>query len=741
MAATLQPPASEASQAAPASGSPPVDFSTALSVWRDINLADLQSSLVAIAPSLLEAQKVSLVNRKKLAEQTREFKKQPDDAKLEAIKPLLKAYQSEIDTLTKRSKSAENAFLNVHSALSTAPDPYPFMEVVLEQAASLTDLEAAKNENEQLKQEVAKLKANSASRSEDEAEKKRLQERVNQLESGYEERIQERTSSVERELSAKWDERVLNLNEREKDLTKSLNLAHEQLRELKSKDETATARLLQKGQEEEDRETKGKLAEIELLTRDLERAQSRVEAVERRNEQLRAEIESVKSGHEESEKVKRLEAETLDKDAKISHLQALIENDREQLDVTAKKISKVEEEKARIQKDKEAEIESLKSKLSRCSDYEEIKRELEIVKMVEFNEYEDEEVQGEAEGKQKWTGAGAKPLEALLLEKNKKLQDQLTSLRVEHEELADNSKTSTTELDKLKKEIARIKTLNERLENDLVSIGANGGRSGPTGSSGMSAEEALEELERLGSGAAASSKDKSIPKLNGKSSLETTSEGQTPTRLSTSTNGPGAGAADTSILPIITSQRDRFRSRNAELEEELRKQFETITELRAEVKTLQADNLGLYEKLRYLQSYGSRAAGDSVVDIGAYPPPPPRHDDDDKYRAKYEESMNPFEAFRGRVSQPSPALLFGTYSPNLSVHLHQQEQSRAIAALNPLERLLHMATRLVLGHRRMRLLFTAYAIFLHFMVFGMLFEVGHRYVVDQFHHPIVSHGC
>ena len=115
-------------------------------------------------------------------------------------------------------------------------------------------------------------------------------------------------------------------------------------------------------------------------------------------------------------------------------------------------------------------------------------------------------------------------------------------------------------------------------------------------------------------------------------------------------------------MPIVTSQRDRFRQRNAELEEvwvvdlpcpvyvsnylllqELRKQFQIISELRAEVKTLQTDNLKLYEKVRYMQSYKEDT---STMD----PLPAARHDDLSKYRARYEEAMNPFEAFRGRVS-------------------------------------------------------------------------------------------
>lgn len=96
----------------------------------------------------------------------------------------------------------------------------------------------------------------------------------------------------------------------------------------------------------------------------------------------------------------------------------------------------------------------------------------------------------------------------------------------------------------------------------------------------------------------------------------------------------------------MTSQRDRFRQRNAELEQEIRKQFQTISDLRTEVKTLQTDNLKLYEKVRYMQSYREEAASSSTLD----PLPAARQDDLSKYHARYEEAINPFEAFRGRVS-------------------------------------------------------------------------------------------
>ena len=117
-----------------------------------------------------------------------------------------------------------------------------------------------------------------------------------------------------------------------------------------------------------------------------------------------------------------------------------------------------------------------------------------------------------------------------------------------------------------------------------------------------------------------------------------------------------SGSPETSILPIITQQRDRFRARNTELEEDLRKQMTIISSLRGEIQTLQKDNLGLYEKVRYLQHYTKNAATNGDADsleegVGASGSARPGAGVGmERYRSAYEESMTPFEVFRGKVS-------------------------------------------------------------------------------------------
>ena len=41
------------------------------------------------------------------------------------------AYQTEIDNITKRCKTSDNAFLNVYKILAEAPDPYPLLEAAV----------------------------------------------------------------------------------------------------------------------------------------------------------------------------------------------------------------------------------------------------------------------------------------------------------------------------------------------------------------------------------------------------------------------------------------------------------------------------------------------------------------------------------------------------------------------------------------------------------------------------------
>lgn len=66
-----------------------------------------------------------------------EFKKVPDQEKLQQFKLLLRAYQGEIDAITKREKTTAQAFLTVYNALGQAPDPAKLLQVAAVSLCSL----------------------------------------------------------------------------------------------------------------------------------------------------------------------------------------------------------------------------------------------------------------------------------------------------------------------------------------------------------------------------------------------------------------------------------------------------------------------------------------------------------------------------------------------------------------------------------------------------------------------------
>ncbi|OAX40365.1 hypothetical protein K503DRAFT_768625 [Rhizopogon vinicolor AM-OR11-026] len=652
------------------------NFSGALATWKEIKLQELQKSLDAQGIEIVDNQKESVLGRKQLADRTKEFKKIPDDEKLNSFKGLLKSYQTEIDNLTKRSKVSENAFLNVYKVLAEAPDPYPLLEAAVDQAAKATEAQALEDEVARLRAENAELRQSSSAL---DASKRR----VEQLET----RMDELVAQKESEINAAYDERMRNYEEREQDLQRQVTLYRDQVRDLRLSNESNQAKLFDHSQRQ-DQEIVSRLAEADMISVDLERANSRVATVEQRNEVLRAEIEALRTGSESSERVRSLTTRLSELETECTRLEGALDAAR----VTAVRAEERTAEKAREADSARAEVVALKAKLKTYADYDEVKRELEILKYVEFagldpdddwsSPDEDEDgVHLPNPNADKANAQQGKSLEVLLATKNKRILEELTRFRILHTSLEASLRSMQDELADTRAELVKQQALCEKLETDLMALNTNngsgsreeGGESGESGIAGLGLELGLR------------SKDAAGPST---------------TR---STPIPFTSSADTSILPIVTSQRDRFRQRNAELEEELRKHYHTISELRTEVKSLQSDNLKLYEKVRYMQSYREQG---SVSQLDPLPQSSPSQyggsgngrDELGKWRARYEETMNPFEAFRGR------------------------EATRAYEALNPVERGVLVLTRAITGSRRARTAFMFYAAALHLLVIVTTYE-------------------
>ena len=662
-------------------------------------MANTIAKLDTTASDIVEQQRDALVQRKDLAQKTKDYKKLDDEAKLAEYKSLLKAYQSFIDLLTNQGKTSSSSFLQLYSSLSEAPDPYPLLEASVDSLVLSEDtVPKLTSERDQLQKSVDRL-----TKQQEETEKRLQEERAARK------KLEENQDSRAKEIEASWEavltEKTNNWAAKEKSLEEKVENQERLIKELKASYEVSQ-RLGEGESDENDGSRSGATAaELELVSADLEKTSLRLADVEARNEQLRIELaqaashshsapvsveddpEYLRLQSENSSLLRKLDAARFDKDSEKHTWEAkLLQSER-----TASK--------ALVEK------EELRSRLAKVADYDEIRRELEMIRSIEFATGDDDEAGDGAEGKATETNGDAtkskdkNSLEQLLMARNKKLTDDLTLLRVSHRDIQGQLETLQSELSTSKGELEKSRNLSTTLENDLLRVQEEAANSFPSGA--MSVAGTYTSRYPHSARRGASSPTSSI--ISGFDQGAASANTMDAIRAGEAVGG-GSG-----LLPMIQAQRDRFKKKNAELEEEMSKLYATVKSLRQEVASLQKDNLGLYEKTRYVSTY-SRGQGASTS-ASSYANTPsstsvytsadtPSGLSLDRYQNAYEARISPFAAFRGR------------------------ESTRAYKRMSLPERIVFSLTRVILANRTSRNLFAGYCFALHVLLFVVLYMMS-----------------
>ncbi|KAK4542679.1 hypothetical protein LTR36_006251 [Oleoguttula mirabilis] len=680
-------------------------FQQAVAAWRSLGLTKLVSTLDVAAAELVAHQKESLVQRKDLAQKTKDFRKLEDAAKLAEIKDLLKAYQSYIDGITTQSKSVQAAFMQAYSPLSEAPDPYPLLEASIDSLITADEVvPKLEGENEHLQKQVSKLNGQL-----EESETQLEQERTKRqsFEGSQDSRIKE----VEESWSAVLKEKEENWSAKEESLEDKVENQDRLLKELKATYEVSQ-RLEKSGQDVQDAGTgTATQVELDIVNSELEKANTRLADVESRNEQLRVELaQSAGQAHSSSRSTAieddpaflRLRSENQSLLRKVDS--ARYDKDSEKGNVESK-LRGLEREISSLRADRDA----LQAKVQKWSDYNEVKRELDMLRLIEFATGDDGDA-GNDDAAEHANGTADKSkvdsLEQLLLARNKKLSNELTELRVSHNELQERLENLQEDLSSTNMDLEKARNLNAVLENDLQKTQ-------------QEASNAFETMSVAGTYTSRYPKSAYGSRRGGGGTSPTSSiiggfdpsSGQGSPR---SLDALRAGEPGSGILPMVTAQRDRFKKKIGELEQELQKQYQSVSALRTEVASLQRDNLNLYEKTRYVSTYNrSQPAtiASSGASYGANPNPSsiqingsgaetPAGLSLDRYRSAYEQNISPFAAFRGR------------------------ESARALKRMSLPERAVFQVTRMVLATRTSRTLFAVYCLGLHVLVFCMLYWMG-----------------
>ncbi|XP_062816125.1 protein CASP isoform X6 [Anolis carolinensis] len=634
--------------------------------WKRFDFPQLQRELDATATVLANRQDESEQSRKKLIEQSREFKKNTPEDLRKQVAPLLKSFQGEIDALGKRSKEAEAAFLNVYKRLIDVPDPSPALDLGQQLQLKVQRMHDIETENQKLRETLEEYNKEFAEVKNQEVTIKALKEKIREYEQTLKNQAENLALEKEQKLQNDFAERERMLQETQISTASKLEEAEHKMQALQTALEKTQAELFDL-KTKYDEETTAKSDEIEMIMTDLERANQRAEVAQREAEALREQLSSANKSLQLATQIQKapdveqaievltrssLEAELAAKEREIAQLvedvQRLQGNLSKLRENSTSQISQLEQQLTA----KNSTLKQLEEKLKVQADYDEVKKELNILKSMEF-------ALSDSSGTQ---DAASKPLEVLLLEKNRLLQSENATLRITNSDLSGRCSDLQAQFSEAVSSAAAQKELIAKLEQDLGTVQA------------LSAPQHRPDAE----GADIQNLENIPQPIKEATALFYGSP--------VAPSGPLPEGQVDSLLSIISSQRERFRARNHELEAENRLMQHTMQALQSELDSLRADNIKLYEKIKFLQSYPGRGGGSDDTEL--------------RYSSQYEERLDPFTSFS------------------------RKERQRKYLSLSPWDKATLGMGRLILSSKTARTVAFFYTLFLHCLVFLVLYKTA-----------------
>ncbi|GMJ06596.1 CCAAT-displacement protein alternatively spliced product [Hibiscus trionum] len=634
------------------------------SFWKEFDLEKEKGMLDEQGLRIAENQESSQKNRRKLAESTRDFKKASAEEKLSLFNSLLKGYQEEVDNLTKRAKFGENAFLNIYQKIYEAPDPYPTLASIAGQDLKISELES---ENREMKVELEEFRTEAMHLKNQQATIRRLEERNRQIEQQMEEKVKEIVEMKQRSLAEENQKTLEVLKDREQSLQDQLRQAQESVANMQKLHELAQNQLFElRAQSEEDRVAKQ--SEVNILMDEVERAQTRLFSLEREKGLLRSQFQSA---NEESENKRSdtvdsntiLENSLSSKEKIISELNMELHN----IEITLSKerekhVNEIKKLNSLLY-EKEVALDEMKKELQvRPTEklVDDLRKKVKILQAVGYNSIEAEDWEAAT------SGGEMSKMESLLLDKNKKMEHELTQLKIKLSEKVSLLETAEGKIRELEEKVKEQRKLIQKLEDDILK--------------GYNSKERKRTLFD----------DWDVSESAGNELSENTDQKHV-----------SSDQDQSSMLKVICNQRDRFRARLQETEEEIRQLKEKIGAVTTELEKTKADNVKLYGKIRYVLDYNqekvsSRGLKKYAQDLESGF----TSDVESKYKKIYEEAINPFAAFS------------------------KKERDQRYKELGIRDRITLSSGRFVLGNKCARTFVFFYTIGLHILVFTCLYRMS-----------------
>lgn len=677
-----------------------------LQFWKAFDLDSKRVLLDSQGSTMKSEKDASVRSRKKLAEMTKQFRRLATDTdKASGAGPLLKAYQEEIDNLTRRAKFSESAFFQLYKGLYAAPDPAPALAAV----ASSSGTDDLAEENKKLKRELKEFEVEFASLKNQDITIRKLEEQVATAAREREDALHQQVEKRTRELEDQLENARLEWAQQRRDYERQLEASRAELREAFAKMDAMQSDLFAHKQRS-GLARNAFDAEMEAISQDSLLSQT----LQLENAQLKKQLEELLSASTSSE-IFDARSSALPSDDKGSEsLQSDSEMQAEQDAVVAalrqevfrlkethatasvaateeaKRLKFLLENAQQAQKDLEAQLASRPT----IEKFHEVTRKLRVLQQLEYNIVdEDEERSKTSSTDAAENNEAVDGLEAATVEVEQILVSRVRRLEHSLQECERTLQSRTTQLQQAQGELhdrdGKIReqaTLIRNLEENVAALEkARRNRTAGVIGGDIGSEILLDAMEDQFTGTSGSSRGHAVATTDSSTSIVATS-------------------SDSKMLEIVRGQRDRFRERMKELQAEKNRVEELAQSYKNTVARLETDNMQLYHKIRYLQSYGGDKSGRARIkpnfsaledgSAGAY-------DVEARYRSMYEEKMNPF------------------------VQFNKMENQQRFTNLNPVDKILLTSAKLLLGHRITRNMAFGYILLLHFLVFATLYSFMH----------------
>ncbi|BHF61089.1 hypothetical protein SprV_0100406000 [Sparganum proliferum] len=676
----------------------------------------LEEELESVASSIPGVQEQSRCSRKNLVKLIVDFRNSAPQELRNAAAPLLKGFQAEVDDLTVRSQKIEDAFVQIYRRVAVLPDPSLALteaQSISEKVTKSTDLQM---ENMKLRDMLKEVQAELESCKSSEFHLKKAQSRISEMEEAAKRDLQESVAAHLARLQEDFEKRQTEMSTLLSEANDRLSTSEARTRALSEALQSAQSQLFDFQTRFEELQT-AKSKEVELLLGDLEKANERIASLEA----TKNKVGEVGDGESAEGPHRALNFELT---TTIDDLTSKLEQKKSEVDSLSQALRAAEERHQQVIGElhsrltasataleaAETKMTDLTTELDRRRDYDDLCREIAVLRSIEFPE--GNEKLSREEGQDAAAEVGPLSLEVRLRRKNEQLKNTIASISAEKEQLEEEVVALRKDNSELRDRDQRQTGLIRQLEESVAQMSSAAEAATPFNRTSLLSSESVSgaEQEILGM-------EQLL--LGSETETETVSSAQSPTPTS-----------QLSMLAIVQSQRDRFRDRSRELEENLLVLRQQVLAVQTELDSVRQDNVRLYEKIKFMQSYSqsppslrsqtrpterpSTSAAVTTVSIPTRsptpppPPPPPTvgvpeedHRLFERYSHAYEARLNPFRQFG------------------------EEERRRRYQALRPHEKLIHSLGRLIIEHPGARLAAFLYAMALHLLVFIVLYKLAH----------------